>query len=111
MRNEWPSARFNEENAEKAFALIAQSKDFELVKWTLLRRYAEIRQLLFSTDQGIVNRAVGKMEEVERVLELFGQPLYGGLPLADGTSATGIAEPEDVLSTKIGGNYPDGFGS
>ena len=38
MINEWPKSRFNEANAERAFALMAKSADFDLVKWTLLRR-------------------------------------------------------------------------
>lgn len=111
MKNEWPKERFNEQNAEKAFASIAKLPDFDLVKWTLLRRYAEVKQLFSSTDEGVINRAVGKMEEIERVLELFGMPLYGGLPLADGTPDDETANAEAFLGTKIGGGYPDGFGS
>lgn len=111
MINEWPKSRFNEANAERAFALIAKSADFDLVKWTLLRRYAEIRQLFSSTDEGVINRAIGKLEELERVLELFGMPLYGGLPLADGIPDEEIASPNWVDGTKIGGGYPDGFGN
>lgn len=111
MKNEWPASRFNEENAEKAFAAISQSTNFDLVKWTLLKRYAEIKQLFLSTDPGIVNRAVGKAEEIERVLDLFGSPLYGGLPLADGIPDDENAQSAEALSTKIGGGYPDGFGS
>ena len=110
MKTEWPAKRFNEKNAEKAFSAIAKTSDFELVKWTLLRRYAEIRQLFLSTDAGVVNRAVGKAEEIERVLDLFGLPLYGGLPLADGIPDEETANAEEVLGAKIGGGFPDGFG-
>jgi hypothetical protein len=51
------------------------------------------------------------LEEIERVLELFGLPLYGGLPLADGILDDETANAEAFLGTKIGGGYPDGFGS
>jgi hypothetical protein len=111
MRKEYPKERFNEKNATKAFELLTKSADFDLVKWTLLRRYAEVKQLFFSTDAGVLNRAIGKLEEIERVLELFGIPLYDGLPLADGTPADETVDPVELLSAKIGGGYPDGFGS
>jgi hypothetical protein len=111
MKNEWPIERFNDKNAERAFAAIAKSSDFELIKWKLLRRYAEVRQLFFSTDPGVVNRAIGKVEEIEKVLELFGAPLYGGLPLADGTPDEETVKSEEFSGTKIGDGYPDGFGS
>lgn len=106
---EYPASRFNEENAAKAFSDIAAHQDFDLVRWTLLRRYAEVRQLFFSTDPNVVNRAVGKMEEIEQVLALFGEPLYGGLPLADGTSADEIALADLGINTEIGGGYPGSF--
>lgn len=108
---EYPASRFNEDNAAKAFSEIAAHQDFDLVRWTLLRRYAEVRQLFFSTDPNVVNRAVGKMEEIEQVLALFGEPLYGGLPLADGTSPEEIAQPDMGLDAEIGGGYPGGSGS
>ena len=111
MRNEWPVERFNDKNAERAFEAISKHSDFELIKWTLLRRYAEIRQLFSSTDTGVINRAIGKMEEIERVLDLFCSPLYDGLPLADGTPGDEIADTGNEHSTKIGSGYPDGFGS
>ena len=108
---EYPPSRFNEENAAKAFSEISAHQDFDLVRWTLLRRYAEVRQLFASTDPNVVNRAVGKMEELEWVLEQFGMPLYGGLPLADGTSADETANAALDLALEIGGGYPGGSGS
>lgn len=111
MRKEYPKERYNEANATKAFELLSNSSDFDLIKWTLLRRYAEVKQLFFSTDAGVLNRAIGKLEEIERVLELFGIPIYDGLPLADGTPADETVSREEFFNTKIGGDYPDGFGS
>ena len=111
MTKEYPKERYNDTNAAKAFDNIAKQTDFDLVKWTLLRRYAEVKQLFSSTDAGVLNRAVGKLEEIERVLELFGIPLYDGLPLADGTPADETVNPGEFLSAQIGGGYPDGFGS
>lgn len=108
---EYPASRFNDENAAKALSEIAEHQDFDLVRWTLLRRYAEVRQLFLSTDPNVVNRAVGKMEELEWVLDRFGTPLYGGLPLADGTSSEGTADASPDLALEIGGGYPGGSGS
>jgi hypothetical protein len=108
---EYPKERYNNANAAKVFNNIAKQTDFDLVKWTLLRRYAEVKQLFFSTDALVLNRAIGKLEEIERVLELFGIPLYDGLPLADGTPTDETVDPVELLSAKIGGGYPDGFGS
>ena len=111
MKNDFPKDRFNDANAEKAFAAIAAHQDFDLVRWAILRRYAEVRQLFPDTDPNVVNRAVGKVQELEWVLEQFGQPLYGGLPLADGTSADETAEAALDLALEIGGGYPGGSGS
>ena len=110
MRNEFPRDRFNDDNAAKAFSALAAHRDFDLVRWALLRRYAEVRQLFLSTDPNVVNRAVGKMEELEWVLEQFGQPLYGGLPLADGTSDEGTADAALDRALEIGGGDPGGSG-
>lgn len=111
MKNDFPKDRFNDENAEKAFSAIASHQDFDLVRWALLRRYAEVRQLFPATDPNVVNRAVGKVQELEWVLEQFGMPLYGGLPLADGTSADETASAALDLALEIGGGYPGGSGS
>lgn len=108
---EYPASRFNDENAAKALSSVAAHQDFDLVRWTLLRRYAEVRQLFLSTDPNVVNRAVGKMEELEWVLDQFGTPLYGGLPLADGTSAEGTADASLDQVLEIGGDYPGSSGS
>ena len=110
MRNEFPSDRFNDANVEKAFGAFAAHQDFDIVRWALLRRYAEVRQLFQSTDPNVVNRAVGKMEELEWVLEKFGQPLYDGLPLADGTSDDETAGSGLPLAPEIGGGDPGGSG-
>ena len=109
MMNPFPPERFNDDNAAKAFAAISAHSDFDLVRWALLRRYAEVRQLFTSTDQGVINRAVGKMEEIEQVLALFGEPLYGGLPLADGTSPDETAPVDMGFAPQIGGGYPGDF--
>ena len=111
MKNDFPKDRFNDANAAKAFATIAAHPDFDLVRWAILRRYAEVRHLFPDTDPNVVNRAVGKVQELEWVLEQFGMPLYGGLPLADGTSADETAEAALDLALEIGGGYPGGSGS
>lgn len=111
MKDTFPKERFNDANAKKAFAAVAAHQDFDLVRWALLRRYAEVRQLFSSTDPGVVNRAVGKAQELEWVLEQFGLPLYGGLPLADETSADETADAALDLALEIGGGYPGGSGS
>ena len=111
MRNNFPKDRFNDENAAKAFDALAVHQDFDLVRWAILRRYAEVRQLFLSTDPNVAQRAVGKMEELEWVLDRFGTPLYGGLPLADGTSSEETANAALDLALEIGGGYPGGSGS
>ena len=111
MKNEFPKDRFNDANAEKAFAAIAAHQDFDLVRWALLKRYAEVRQFFPVTDSATLNRVVGKVQELEWVLEQFGMPLYGGLPLADGISAEGTADAALDLALEIGGGYPGGSGS
>ena len=111
MKNDFPKDRFNDTNAAKAFAAIAALPDFDLVRWAILRRYAEVRNLFPDTDPNVVNRAVGKVQELEWVLEQFGMPLYGGLPLADGTSADETADAALDLALEIGGGYPGGSGS
>lgn len=107
---EYPPARYNDDNLAKACRAIADCADFDVVRWALLRRYAEVRQLFLSTDPAVVNRAVGKMEELELVLAMFGEPLFDGLPLADGTSAEGTAPTAPGLDTEIGGGDPGGSG-
>ena len=107
---EYPTSRFNDENLKKACVAIADSVDFDLVRWALLRRYAEVKQLFVSTDPNVVNRAVGKMEELEMVLAMFGEPLYGGLPLADGTPDEETASDERDLRIEIEGGDPGGSG-
>ena len=107
---EYPVSRYNEDNLKKSCRAIADGADFDLVRWALLRRYAEVRQLFFSTDPNVVNRAVGKMEELELVLAMFGEPLYDGLPLADGTSAMETASTGQGLDAEIGGGDPGGSG-
>ena len=111
MKNDFPKERFNDDNAAKAFASIAEQSDFELVRWAILRRYAEVRQLFSSTDPNVAQRAIGKMDELEWVLDRFGTPLYGGLPLADGTSDEETANAALDLALEIGGDYPGGSGS
>ena len=107
---EYPASRFNDDNLAKACRSISEGAHFDLVRWALLRRYAEVRQLFFSTDPNVVNRAVGKMEELELVLDMFGEPLYGGLPLANGTPAEETASAKLALDTEIGGGDPGGTG-
>ena len=107
---EYPPSRYNDDNLAKAARVAADGADFDIVRWALLRRYAEVRQLFFSTDPAVVNRAVGKMEELELVLALFGEPLYGGLPLADGTSGAETAHPYDGVGAEIGSGDPAGCG-
>lgn len=111
MRNDFNPGRFNEKNVEKAFASVAAGVDFDLIRYALLKRYAEIRNLLPQTDGPILNRAVGKLQEIEWVLERFGEPLFGGLPLADGISDEAIAEAGLDLGPKIADGYPGGSGS
>lgn len=111
MKKDFPSSRFNEANAKKAFAAVAECDDFDIIRWALLKRYTEIRTLLSFTDPNVVSRAVGKMEELEHVLELFGSSLYDGLPLADGTPNAETMDADEFLDTKIGGDYPRGTGS
>lgn len=107
---EYPASRFNDTNLEKACVEVAGAQGFDIVRWALLRRYAEVRQLFFSTDPNIVNRAVGKMEELEYVLAMLGEPLYGGLPLADGSPSEETAVAEFGFGTKIVGGDPGGSG-
>ena len=109
MRNDFPKDRFNDANADKAFDALAAHQDFDLVRWAILRRYAEVRQLFLSTDPNVAQRAVGKMEELEWVLDRFGTPLYGGLPLADGTSSEETANAALDLALEIGGGDPGGI--
>lgn len=109
MNNGFPKDRFNDANAKKAFASVAAHQDFDIVRWAILRRYAEVRQLFPDTNPNVVNRAVGKVQELEWVLEQFGQPLYGGLPLADETSAGETADTALNLALEIGGGDPDGI--
>ena len=109
MKNDFPKDRFNDENAEKAFAAVAAHRDFDLVRWALLKRYAEVKMLMSNADPNAVIRAVGKAEELEWVLEQFGLPLYGGLPLADGTSGEETASAALDLALEIGGGYPGSF--
>lgn len=109
MKNDFPKDRFNDANAAKAFAAIAAHPEFDLVRWAILRRYAEVRNLFPDTDPNVVNRAVGKVQELEWVLEQFGMPLYGGLPLADGTSADETAEAALGQALEIGGGDPGSF--
>ena len=108
--HEYPASRYNEENLKKSCCAIADGVDFDLVRWALLRRYAEVRQLFVSTDPNVVNRAVGKMEELELVLAMFGEPLYGGLPLADGIPDEETASSAHGLDAEIGGGDPGGSG-
>ena len=111
MRNEFPPERFNEESAKKAFREVAAHFDFDIIRWALLARYAEDRKLLSLTDGHVINRGLGKVEEIEWVLEQFGEPLYGGLPLADGIPATESGSLDGLLAPESGGGYPGGFGS
>lgn len=111
MTAQFPPERFNERSAAQAFRSLAAHQDFDVVRWALLARYAEDRQLLSSTDPNAINRGIGKAEEIEWVLAQFGEHPYGGLPLADGTSGVGDAAAEDALGAEIGGGYPGGSGS
>lgn len=111
MRNDFNPERFNDDNVAKAFAHVASSDDFDLIRYALLKRYAEIRELLPQTDGPLINRAVGKMQEIEWVLERFGEPIFGGLPLADGISSEVIASAGIDLGPKIADDYPGGTGS
>ena len=106
----YPASRYNEENLAKACRAIADGADFDLVRWAILRRYAEVRQLFLSTDPNVVNRAVGKMEELELVLAMFGEPLFDGLPLADGTPGEETVPAAQGLDAEIGGGDPGGSG-
>ena len=45
------------------------------------------------------------------VLEQFGELLYGGLPLADGTSALEKSLADIAAGAEIGDGYPGGSGS
>lgn len=110
--SEFPPDRFNEENARKAFRAVAAHQDFDIVRWALLMRLAETRHFLLpNTDGGVLNRAVGKAEEIEWVLACFGESPYGGLPLADGTPFAGGTESEAAQASESGGGYPGGSGS
>lgn len=111
MKNDFNPERFTDENVDKAFASVAAGKDFDLIRYALLKRYAEIRQLLPQTDGQLLNRAVGKMQEIEWVLERFGEPLFGGLPSANGISDEAIAAAGLDLGPKIAVGYPGGTGS
>ena len=109
---EFPKERFNEENAAMAFRALAAHQNFDIVRWAILSRYAAIREsLLPATDGCALNRAAGKLQELEWVLEQFGEPLYGGLPLADGTSDDEIVQAGSAAGAEIGGGYPGGSGS
>ena len=109
---EFPPDRFNEENARKAFRAVAAHQDFDIIRWALLTRLAEIRQFLLPTTDGAqLNRAVGKAEELEWVLARFGEIPYGGLPLADGTPSGGESGSGARPAPEIGGGYPGGTGS
>lgn len=110
--NDFNEERYNEANAEKAFAALGAQPDWDVARWAILKRYAEIRQGLFcSTDTGTLNRAAGKLEELEWVLERLGEPLYGGLPLADGIPGAENVQGLDAEALGIGGGYPGGSGS
>ena len=108
--NGFPAERFNQENAAKAFREIAAHQDFDIIRWALLSRLAEIRHFLLpNTDVAQLNRAVGKAEEIEWVLACFGEHPYGGLPLADGTPFGGGAAPGAESMPETGGGDPGGF--
>jgi hypothetical protein len=110
--SEFPPDRFNEENARKAFRAVAAHQDFDIIRWALLMRLAETRHFLLpNTDGGVLNRAVGKAEEIEWVLACFGESPYGGLPLADGIPFGRDAAQEAGPTPEIGGGYPGGAGS
>ena len=111
MSDRFPIARFNEKNAAQAFRALAAHPDFDIVRWAFLARYAENRKLLSMTDANAINRGLGKAEEIEWVLEQFGELLYGGLPLADGTSALEKSLADITASAEIGDGYPGGSGS
>lgn len=112
MSDRFPADRFNEENAAQAFRAIAAHQDFDVVRWALLSRLAEIRQFLLpNTDGAQLNRAVGKVQELEWVLAQFGELPYGGLPLADGIPIDGEAGAEARPASESGGGYPGGSGS
>ena len=111
MKGKFPRTRFNEENAQKAFRAIAAHQDFDIIRWALLTRYAEDRKLVSMTDANAINRGIGKVEEIEWVLEQFGEPLYGGLPLADESLVDETALTDIVANAKIGGGYLGGSDS
>ena len=111
MSDRFPAERFNEKNAAQAFRALAAHQDFDIIRWALLARYAENRKLLSMTDANAINRGLGKAEEIEWVLEQFGELLYGGLPLADGTSALEKSLADIAAGAEIGDGYPGGSGS
>lgn len=104
-------SRFNEANVAKAFAHFAADPMWDLVRYSLLTRYAEAKGFLRSSDVGMVQRAIGIMDAIEQVLAQFGEPVYGGLPFADGTPATEAGPAVAVANAEIGEGYPGGSGS
>lgn len=101
-----------DESRARAFAALSKTPQWGVVREALLERYAEIRlSLLPDTDGSRLNRAVGKMEELEWVLAMFGEAVYGGLPLADGTPARDDGRGGAWGEPGIAEGYPGGSGS
>ncbi len=103
--------RFNDANVAKAFAHFAADPMWDLVRYSLLARYAEAKGFLRSSDVQMTQRAIGIMDALEQVLAQFGEPIYGGLPFADGTPATGTGSDADAAGAEIREGYPGGSGS
>lgn len=96
----------------EAFRAIADGPHWRFVREALLERYAEIRtSLLPDTDGQRLNRTVGKMEELEWVLAMFGDAVYGGLPLADGIPSAEDGAAGAWGAPEIAEGYPGGSGS
>lgn len=100
------------EKRARAFRALSMTAHWAVAREALIERYAEIRaSLLPDTDGSRLNRAVGKMEELEWVLAMFGEAAYGGLPLADGTPVREGGPGGAWCAPGIAEGYPGGSGS
>lgn len=98
--------KFTSANIAKAFNAVAKSDSYEYIRFRLLEQYEMAKNNLCSTDHSVVNRAVGMLNVVEKILADFGESPYGGLPSsANGTTLRMSGVAVSGLD-EIGGETP-----